>query len=375
LGLLRDAARAGAPFQVVLIDQQMPGMDGSELAVLIRSDPDLAAVPLVRMTSLGRRRSEQEDGPVFDAVLQKPLRQPILRECLSRVLAERGEQRHKQPTGRLVHPPPPERGAFHLLLVEDNPVNQLVALEVLKKLGYRADTAANGLEALLALRRVPYDLLLMDCQMPEMDGFQATQALRDPGSGVINPQVPVIALTARAMQADRARCAAAGMNDYLPKPIQADDLVRMMEKWLPGEEQAARLPTPIDEPLLPAAAAEAGADASVLNEAELLQRLMNDRELVIDIVAAFMEDAPRLIAALKKYAAAGDMEGVHRYGHTLKGASANLSAGQIRQIAYEIEILGAGDSLAGMETLLARVDQAYAKFKAEVTRRGYFTES
>ena len=221
-----------SPYDLALLDMLMPGMDGLMLARQIKEDPTIAATPLILLTSLGRNALQNDPiASLFSSYLAKPVRQSQLQTqvaiALQRlpapVLASAADRAYKV-----------QRGDSHkrILIAEDNGVNQKVALAMLKKLGYSAEAVANGLEAIAALRSIPYDLVLMDCQMPEMDGFEATEIIRQPGSDVLNPQVTVIAMTANAMQGDRERCIACGMNDYLAKPVRSEALAEMLARWL-----------------------------------------------------------------------------------------------------------------------------------------------
>jgi signal transduction histidine kinase/DNA-binding response OmpR family regulator len=234
--LLREAAEAGDPYRVAIVDMQMPGMDGEELGMAVKADVAIKDTRLVMMTSLGRRGdSRRLDEIGFAAYLTKPVRQSDLYDSLAVVLSG------KTPTARrsiVTRHSIREirRGNLHILLAEDNIVNQKVALALLRKLGLSADTAANGAEAVKALEKISYDLVLMDCQMPEMDGYEATARIRDPLSKVRNHGIPVIAVTANAMKGDREKCLDAGMNDYLSKPIVPQALAEMLEKWLPAKE-------------------------------------------------------------------------------------------------------------------------------------------
>ena len=232
LDRLREAARAGDAFKAAVLDMHMPDTDGEGLARAITADPEIAGTRLILLTSLGRRDdAERMEGAGFSGYLTKPVKGAVLFDCLAGVL--RGPEK----IGGRPTPPPDaadEKGGRRgrILVVEDNITNQKVAMGMLRKLGYRADAAADGREALKALETLPYDLVLMDCQMPEMDGFEAAAAIRDPASIVLDPDLPVIALTAYAMKGDRERCLAAGMNDYLAKPITLPALAEMLDRWL-----------------------------------------------------------------------------------------------------------------------------------------------
>ena len=235
LTMLQEAARTGDPFQVALLDMQMPKADGAELSRWIKDCPEISQTPLVMMTSMGRRGDAawfQRLG--FAGYFTKPVRQSHLQACLAlirgRVVRNRELVADRLITQHLVGEAIHRRA--RILLAEDNTVNQRVALAMLKKLGYRADAVADGSEAVAALRDISYDLVLMDCQMPGMDGYEATRRIRAPDSGVLRPTVPVVAMTAHAMKGDREKCLAAGMDDYITKPVQVKELAEILERWL-----------------------------------------------------------------------------------------------------------------------------------------------
>jgi CheY-like chemotaxis protein len=175
----------------------------------------------------------------FAAYLTKPVRHSEILGCLSAVLAGAAVAHQEQPIVTRHTIREMRRGVVRILLAEDNITNQQVALGILKKLGLRADAVANGAEAVKALETIPYDLVLMDVQMPEMNGLEATRQIRNPHSGVRNHRIPIIAMTAGAMQGDREKCLEAGMNDYVSKPVSPQALVEALEKWLPRDAAAA----------------------------------------------------------------------------------------------------------------------------------------
>ncbi|BFU89257.1 MAG: hypothetical protein NTAFB01_04440 [Nitrospira sp.] len=248
LECLRDAADRQAPFALAILDMQMPGMDGLELARRIKSEPAISATRLVLLTSVGQRgdaKAAQSAG--IAAYLTKPIRQSLLYECLGLVL------------GSVPHAvaPTPQTGTTIItryslsevqtrsrplvLLVEDNPVNQKVAANMIEKLGYRVNVAANGREAVDSLASIPYALVFMDCQMPEMDGFEATRVIRKQEEslrpeGGKPPHLPIVAMTANAMQEDRDRCLAVGMDDFLSKPVTSKSLAAVLDRWLPHDQ-------------------------------------------------------------------------------------------------------------------------------------------
>ena len=323
---LRGAAGRGAPYRAALLDMQMPGMDGEALAAQIKADPEIAGTKLIMMSSLGRRPAV--DG--FLGCIPKPLKRGQLYAMLSSALG-RNPERQTLESFLLNVPPATSLHRALILVVEDNPVNQLVAVKILEKLGHRADVAANGNEALVALQRIPYDLVLMDCQMPEMDGFEATRRIRSGGAGQGCTQIPIVAMTARAMQGDREKCLEAGMNDYIPKPVNSLQLVQVFERWLgrrPASPANEMVPTPSlpDDPTVP-----------IFDRAALDDRLMGNVDMIAHILDVFLESTPRRIEALKGCFARGDLEGAGREAHSIKGAAAAIGGEALRKAAFEVE--------------------------------------
>jgi signal transduction histidine kinase/DNA-binding response OmpR family regulator len=235
LTLLGQAQAAGQPFRLAIVDLQMPDMDGAELGRHIRAESRYADLQLVMMTSIGERGDAKRFASLgFAAYLTKPVRQSELSDLLDVVLnrpAVSGADTEIVTRHTLNEM---QRPHTRLLLVEDNLINQRVALGILKKFGLEADTAPNGQEAIAALKTHAYDLVLMDVQMPEMDGMEATRLIRDPNTGTLNPRVTIIAMTANATEDDDRSCLAAGMSDYISKPISAQALSDKLNKWLPA---------------------------------------------------------------------------------------------------------------------------------------------
>jgi two-component system, sensor histidine kinase and response regulator len=239
LSILRAAAAEDDPFGTAILDMQMPEMDGEELGCQIKADPAIRDVRLVMLTSVGQRGDVtrlQELG--ISAYLMKPIRPSLLLECLRTVAVgvERPAPSSVVTSHSLAEQWPttesiPSRGL--VLLAEDNLVNQKVARKMLERLGHRCDVANDGAEAVRMLAETSYSAVLMDCQMPEMDGYEATRAIRDPDSDVLAHDIPVIAMTANAMEGDRQKCLDAGMDDYLAKPVNPKALAEALDKWLP----------------------------------------------------------------------------------------------------------------------------------------------
>src|SRR5262249_11818738 len=217
----------GDVFDIAVLDMQMPGMDGAQLAAQIRERPATADLPLILLTSLGRREQDLAMG-LFAASLTKPIKAAQLYEVLNNVVGAPAARLRTAVTHQTLDPGMAKRLPLRILLAEDNLVNQRVALRTLERLGYRADIAANGLEVLDALERQPYDVMLMDMQMPEMDGLEATRQICRRWPPTHRPRI--IAMTANAMQGDRELCLEAGMDDYISKPVRIDDLIAALER-------------------------------------------------------------------------------------------------------------------------------------------------
>ena len=234
-----DRAKADdAPYHLAILDMQMPGMDGEALGRAIRANPVHRGTLLLMMTSMGQRSDARRlEGIGFSGYLIKPVKQKDLYDTLAAVVGKGPVDSGHAPiiTRRLVKENQRRNG--HVLLAEDNPTNQKLAVLLLQKMGIHTHAVTNGKEAVQALCYTPYDLVLMDVQMPEMDGYEATRLIRTQGSGVLNPEIPVIAMTAFAMKGDREACLDAGMNDYLSKPIRKAELSRILDRWLPNRGQ------------------------------------------------------------------------------------------------------------------------------------------
>ncbi len=327
-----------------IIDMQMPGMDGLALGRAIKADERWAALPLVMLTSVTQRGDAAlASSSGFSAYLAKPIKNSQLQRTLCMVLGQQTSDR------RLVtrHTVAEQRG--HILVVEDNTVNQKVVLHMLAKMGHRADAVGNGLEAVRALESIRYDLVLMDCQMPEMDGYDATREIRSEQSRVLDHRIPIIALTAGALQEDRERVLAAGMDDYLSKPINMGALADTVARWLGRDTGGKAVPElPVSD------------SVAVFDREGALERMNEDEDLLKLIVAAFLEDMPGHIASLK---AALDQSGnVVLYAHSIKGAAANVGAEALRSVAARLEEAARQGLLDQVRAGLPELDRRFAEF-------------
>jgi PAS domain S-box-containing protein len=351
LSALYKARAAGNPFVGAILDMQMPRMTGAVLAQAIKADATLKDIRLILMTSVAERgdaKRMQEIG--FVAYLTKPMRQSDLYSCLTVVLTGTPEAQTEQQLVTRHSIREMNRGAVRILLAEDNIVNQQVALGILKKLGLRADAVANGKEVIKALETIPYDLVLMDVQMPGMDGYEATTNIRDPQSGVLNHTIPIIAMTANAMQGDREKCIAAGMNDYVYKPIKPDALTKALETWLLKGDIAnaafCHSAKPVDQ-------------VAIFNYEGMMERLMNDVILARKVTNIFIDDMAKQIKALKKAVLACDSKNAELHAHSMKGAAGNLGTNKFRNVAAEIEKSGKTADLAAMSSLIPELEKQY----------------
>ena len=363
---LKSAAEQGEPFPVAIIAMQMPEMDGRTLGQRIRSDESLSSTKLIMLTSMGERgdaSSFREIG--FSAYLTKPVKQSALYDCLLAVVNER------PPTGKEVRRDiitlhslaDDKRQRLRILLVDDNETNRLVAQGVLNKLGYATvDVAVNGLEALTALEKTAYDLVLMDVQMPEMDGLEATRAIRDASTPVLNHAVPIIAMTANVMKEDRERCFEVGMDDYVPKPLNRKELAEAIGRRLPKTAQTETV-EPVPVPSVAAAPAKAA-----FNKKDMLERMDNDEEIVSMIIKSFIKFIPQNFNELQEALEKKNAEAIERIGHTIKGASANVSAETMREVALQIEKCGKAGDAAGAAGLFEDLKKELKRFETALQK-------
>jgi signal transduction histidine kinase/DNA-binding response OmpR family regulator len=323
-----------SPARLVIMDLRLPGMDGLSLAKIMRDDPLLKDLPLVGLSRLTLPDHEQEQlGTYFKTVLNKPLRRDNLRACLLELLAlpaDLPERTGKELPGA---PAPAFARRARILLAEDNPVNQQLAVHLLVKQGHRVDVAGNGREAVEMAAKFTYDLIFMDVQMPEMDGFDATKEIRSLPAPA--GQVPIIAMTAYALAGDRERCLAVGMDDYVTKPINPRDLSAAVERQFAQEPLASP-----DGPESP----PQGEALPALDLAELLSRIGDDREVMRALVQVFMQEAPTRLVKLDEAIANRDYPAIVQEAHSIKGEFANLSAKAVSSLAREVETAAkAGD--------------------------------
>ncbi len=393
------AHEEGQPYDLVLVDMDMPDMNGKAICRAIKSESRFQDLPLVALTPLGQPRDPQECAQTgFKAYLNKPVRRAELQYILCSVLFQDQGARQtvaaaqgntvRDKKKQLTESP---RFSGQVLLVEDNAVNQKVALGVLHKLGLTAEVAGDGFQALQALQYKNFDLVLMDVQMPEMDGLEATRQIRQmmndkfnmvpesPDQSALSTQhpsfnthhlslrMPIVAMTAQAMQGDRERCIQAGMDDYLTKPVEPGALARILQNYLPQSEKGQQTEQAKDSgqnaPGQTFSAYSHNQQAEIFVEEELLERFQGDQTLLSDILQQSVKDIPERIQGLKNSLHNNDAQNARFYAHSIKGMAGNLSAHALQQVALDLENLGASEDKSGMQALLPELEQEFARFK------------
>jgi PAS domain S-box-containing protein len=363
LDQLRAARAEGDPFRLVLTDMNMPEIDGETLGKMIKVDPDLRDTRLVMITSYGKRGDARRLKALgFSAYLTKPVKQSQLYDCLVTVLGAVEPLVVTPETALVTRHTINEarRQGVRILLAEDNATNQQVALKILEKLGFRADAVADGRQAVEALRTGSYDIVLMDVQMPVMDGFEATRAIRSGAAHVPNPRIPIIAMTAHAMKGDRERCLEEGMDDYVSKPIAPQALAEALGKWAAAPRE--RSPAVA----APRGAAEPSAVPPVFDRPALLARLIGDEELVKEIIAGFLKDMPLQIKALRTHIAKADAGAAGGQAHAIKGAAANVGGLALSAVANDMERSGKAGRLREAGELLPELERQFDLLKAHM---------
>ena len=354
LELLQGAAAAPDPFTVAIIDLHLADIGAELIALLIKEDPALRHCALIVMssTAVSRGDSRRLKKAGFAGYLQKPVKRAHLSGCLAAVLGIQQNPAGDAAGEHLVTSHAldgPGLSTARILVAEDNVTNQKVAVGILKNLGYRADTVANGLEAVSSISRIPYDLIFMDVQMPVMDGLEATRSIRGMEAG---KHIPIIAMTAGALPQDREACLGAGMNDHLAKPIQPLEMAEKISRWLPAG--AGRPHDPVDAP---------AQDGSAVFDAEdFIRRLMGDTSLVHSILSGFIKSLPQYLGNVREALAARDGAVLRRAAHTLKGSAANVGANALSAVALQIESCGASGDFPGAAERMGPLEQQAALF-------------
>ncbi|MFA6561942.1 MAG: response regulator [Verrucomicrobiia bacterium] len=367
LRAMHEAVAAKDPFQLAVVDYQMPEMDGMMFGRAVKEDPALKNTVLVMLSSVGQRHLTPE---IREAGFSACLSKAVYASQLIQTIADAWRSTSKGTDVPIKPRPPLPVIRARVLVAEDNVANQKVAMRLLEKLGCRVDVAATGAEAVRLLRLLSYDIVFMDCQMPEMDGYEATREIRRQKG--INRKVPIVAMTANAMSGDREECLAAGMDDYVAKPVELEQVVEMLKRW-------ARLRVESDRPeAAPADAADAAPTKTAVQQvglsavdAEAIARLRelaegDSQAFLKDLLGTYLTDTAKRLATLQKNAADGNVLELMRAAHAIKGSSLNVGANQLAEYCQQVEEIAETGKLDGTAKLITRIAQEFERVQKEL---------
>jgi two-component system sensor histidine kinase/response regulator len=382
--MLRNAHREGDPFHIVLLDMQMPGMDGEQTAREIKSDPVARETQIIILTSMGQRGDAARlEALGCAAYLLKPVKQQMLYDTLLAVIARTGSEQPRLVTRHLISEQ--KRQGLRILLAEDNPINQKLAIILLQKAGYSVDAVENGQHALEKVQSEHYNAVLMDVQMPDMDGFEATRRIRQWEAGQ-GSHLPIIAMTAHALKGDRELCLEAGMDDYVTKPLEPKVLFNALDRWTQTEDLASVEKTAVEvqdyssatqsfaadvdlafedglfgepaSPILSEKKAEAAAlpvptsDELPMNLSTALPRFFNERDFFLEMCHDLVAHMPERMREINHALQTNNANDLFRHAHNLKGVSANFSADPVTRVAAQIEALGKSEDTTNAANLV-----------------------
>jgi CheY-like chemotaxis protein/HPt (histidine-containing phosphotransfer) domain-containing protein len=358
--ILRDAVLEGQPFQMAMLDMNSDEINGSELAQLIKSDPSLSSIHLIALTSICHQDDLQQ--AEFTSWIRQPYRKSQLWNVIVGIATEGTNFEQKRGEKRSALSDVTFQGS-RVLVAEDNQVNQVLAREMLKALGCATQIVPSGVEAIKVFKEGDYDLILMDCQMPRMDGFETTQKIRELEEIMRSKQsaqrVPIVALTAHAMKGDRERCLAAGMDDYLSKPFKQSDLAEVLDRWLVRDQAVNKEET--DEP--EAETREFLGRASFKNciERRSLEELkaVASEASVSKVLNLFLEDSPKILSRLDQSIREANPQGLLDSAHYLKSSSATIGASNLSGLCQELEAMGHSQELQDARTVFSEIQREY----------------
>jgi CheY-like chemotaxis protein len=356
LAELEAAATRGEPYKVAILDYHMPEMDGLELARAIRADASLRDLKLVLLTSSakpGDSRIARDAG--IDAFLTKPVKVSALYDCLATVVAAVPSVVRAPTVADTSLVEVAAEGGGHVLVVDDNPVNLRVAARMLEKMGHQVETAVNGVEAVAAVAHVEYDAVLMDCQMPEMDGFEATMEIRR--NEATDRHLPIIAMTAGAMKGDEEKCIAAGMDAYIAKPVKLATLAAVLDPWIKSETPTSSM------------GATEGTEATLLDEALLGELRELGAAEFRKLLKFFLRDSAARVAKMHKLALKGDAHGIGELAHSLKGSSANFGARALADSCAELQTMVAAGDMVAVNRQIETIDREFKRAEAALRPR------
>ncbi len=361
LETLRNAKKTGCPYHLVFLDMLMPEMDGESLAREIKNDSLINDTRLIMMSSAGPSFEKRfRDGKLFSAILSKPMKKSQVFDCIATLIGESKLTVEKNDFKDMKNSFD-TKDTRKILLVEDNEINQKVAIAILSKMNIKPDIAQNGAEAVRILESKIYDLILMDIQMPVMDGLEATKVIRDRNSKVINHNVPIIAMTAHALKGDREKCIAAGMDNYVSKPVKPKDLSDAISRQLSG----CKLPDAQSE--------EEGNEAEPLNSIvfdanSLMEKISGDKEFFEELVNLFIEDTPKQLESIKNAHEAKDIVNIQRIAHTVKGSSGNFGASRLQNAASLLEHAAKTGDFSKIKSLIGAVEVEFNILEREIDK-------
>ncbi|MEJ2528613.1 MAG: response regulator [Gammaproteobacteria bacterium] len=376
--LAREAVSKGDPYRLCLLDHHMPVTDGEELGKAMLLDKDLSDTPLILLTSGGQRGEGEHFKQLgFAAYLTKPVHSEILRQTMAGVLGMRQEQQGK-PIFLTSHQLPiqdqdvvGEENIFvgqHIILAEDNLVNQKVAKTLLDRLGLKVTVVDNGAKAVAQWEKTGCDLILMDCQMPELDGYDATAQIRrsEHGSG---SHVPIVALTANAMETDRERCLDAGMDDYISKPFRQGQLVSVLQRWLPADSQVNISEDDSIEATKAQPKVDSGTEVAMSEAIDLsvyagIRKLMGDA--ITELLEAYLEDTTEFVRLLREACDSDDYAAMQVPAHSMKSSSANVGAMRLSALAKKLEEQVRAASVVDVEKQVSEIEQEFGRVVREL---------
>jgi PAS domain S-box-containing protein len=361
--LSRISRNKDEKIDVFLLDMYMPGMDGESLARVIKADNNYSDIPIIMLSSFGQSsNSLSPNDSLFEAVLTKPVKSYELCNELFRIINHADESSLPNTNNKFHKEAKVDMKKMKILLVEDNMVNQRVVQAMLEKIGHSVDVANNGAEAIESLKLEAYDLVFMDIQMPEMDGIKATRNIRDINSGVLDNDIPIIAMTAHAMKGDEENCLDAGMDDYISKPITMQSLNAILEKWayklmfMHHEDKNALNGTLVDEKSL------------IFDRASFMESIMDDIDVAREVVGIFMKDSPQQINDLKKAVDKCIISEVSALAHSLKGSSGSIGGIAFSNIATKIEAESASGNISVVKNLIPELEIQHQALISEIKK-------
>lgn len=361
--VLIEASRKGEPFALVLTDMQMPETDGEEFGIRVKENPEIRDTVLVMMTSMGKGFETQRLKSLgFASVLTKPIKKSYLLQCIAEALRETQTPIGAVPESKAASIPADSAETIKALVVEDNMMNQMVTMKFLEKLGVSADTALNGKEALSALEDKDYDIIFMDIQMPEMDGYEASKRIRE-SEKATGKHVPIVALTAHALKGEDENCFRAGMDAYISKPVKKNDLLEAIRTHVTktGDRIAPRVRSE-----------KTSAVSDSLMDIEGFMRIVsNDENLAKETVSMFLELYPEIYAKLERSIEEGDLKNAEFFAHRIKGSISILNARHACELAEKIEFLARKGDIESMRADLLEFKSALDELDAFLCDEGW----